>query len=57
MATVLCGQSFHKTRLFESPVQGPRTELHACKALDVLDEGIAVLWTTGQAREHEDAAI
>src|ERR1039458_3347348 len=60
MATVLCGQSFHESRLFqlgEAPVQGPRTELHACKALDVFDEAIAMLWATGQACENEDAAI
>ena len=60
MATVLCGQSFNKTRLFqlgEAPVQRPRTELHACKAFDVLDEAIAMLWSTGQARENKDAAV
>ena len=60
MASVLRGQSFHESRLFqlgEASVQRPRTELHACKAFDVFDEAIAVLWTTGQAGENEDAAI
>ena len=60
MATVLCGQSFNETRLFElgeAPVQSPRTKLHACKAFDVLDEAIAMLWATGKTREDEDAAI
>jgi hypothetical protein len=60
MTTVLCGQSFNESSLFqlgEASVQRPRTELHACKAFDVFDEGIAMLWTTGQAGENKDAAI
>ena len=60
MSSVLCGQGFNESRLFElgeAPVQRPRTELHACKAFDVLDEGIAMLWATGQARENKDAAV
>src|ERR1035438_9447131 len=60
MATVLCGHSFDESRLFqlgEASVQRPRTELHACKAFDVFDEAIAMLWATGKTREDEDAAI
>jgi hypothetical protein len=60
MASVLRGQSFHESRLFqlgEASVQRPRTELHACESFDVFDEAIAMLWTTGQTRENKDAAV
>jgi hypothetical protein len=60
MPSVLCGQSFNESRLFQlgkASVQRPRTKLHACESFDVLDEGIAVLWTTGQTGENKDAAI
>jgi hypothetical protein len=60
MTTLLGGEWFHKASIFklgEAAIERAGAEGYAREILDVLDEGVPVFWTAGQAGQDQSAAI